>query len=318
MTPAVWPAPDRSRLLDVGGFRVFVTDVGPSGPTEAAPVVLLHDVLTCGHMFSGLLGHADPGRRHLVIDLPGCGESDRPAVGRHERHSIEWLAAAVLAAIDACGLVRFELLGQGFGALVAMAVATERPDATTRLVASGPLRDGAQLAHELRLAGLPAIGTRAFARAYRRVDLERTLQRWRAAGRPDALAIDVYWDRLGRGGGVEATCDMLLQLSRAAVMGDRFATTEVDTLLLWGDADVVPSADRARWSEQLPRAKTVVLPRCGHAAVEEQPGAVARLLATPTSAIDGAGEGAADGAVADAAVADAAVPGAAGAPWPGL
>jgi len=278
MSRTVWPAPDRSRLLDVDGVRVFVTDVGPLD-AAAPPLVLLHDVLGCGHGFAQLLESVAPQRRYLAIDLPGCGESDRPDPDRADGYRVEWLARMLAGALDAADIARCELLGQGFGALVAMTFAAAAPHRVSRLVACGVPRDGAHVAHELRLAGLPAIGTRAFARAYRRADLERTLRRFRAAPQTlDPLTLDVYWDRLGRAGGVEATCAMLRELERAPELGDSFAPSGVSTVLLWGDRDVVGESARARWSEVLPAAAVIVVPGCGHAAVEERPAAVAEAL----------------------------------------
>lgn len=71
---------------------------------------------------------------------------------------------------------------------------------------------------------------------------------------------------------------MLRELERAPELGDRFATSGVSTVLLWGDRDVVGESARARWSEVLPAAEVIVVPGCGHAAVEERPAAVAEAL----------------------------------------
>lgn len=278
MTATVWPSPDRSRLVDVGGFRVFVTDVGPD---HALPLVLVHDVLTCGHAFARVLDQLPADRRYLVVDLPGCGESDRPEPARIEHHRIERLAQSVGDVLHRAEIARYEVLGQGFGALVAMALASARPGDVAGVIASGVSLGAMQLGHELRLAGLPAIGNLAFARAYRRADLERTLGRWRAAPQTlDALAVDVYWDRLGREGGMAAARDMLLQLERAPLVGEAFASSGVPAVLVWGDRDVVGEADRARWSEILPAARSIVLEGCGHAAVEDRPAAFVEALAT--------------------------------------
>lgn len=298
MSRTVWPAPDRSRLVACRVDRatgsppsVFVTDVGPidgAAGADGLPLVLLHDVLTCGHAFARLLEVVPATRRYLVVDLPGCGESDRPAPDQAGGYRIEWLAQAlaeVLGHVGLGGAARYEVFGQGFGALVAMALATLRPGDVARLFACGPPVDGSHLAHELRLAGLPAIGTLAFARAYRRVDLERTLARWRAdSATVDTLSVDVYWDRLGRAGGVDAACEMLLQLDRGLEIGAGFAVTGVPAVVAWPDHDVVPAPDRARWAERLPGATTVVIERCGHAAVEEHPSAIADILARPATA----------------------------------
>jgi len=277
MNRTVWPTPDRSRLVEVDDVRVFVTDVGPQdGPT----VVMLHDVLRCAHAFSVLLEHMPQARRCVVIDLPGCGESDRPDPERAQHHRVEWLAEIVGRALESLGVDRYDLVGAGFGGLVAMALATIHPTRVVRLFGIGLPRGDAQYVHELRLASLPGIGHRAFARAYRRADLERTLGRSLADPRTlDSLTVDVYWDRLGRDGGMAAARDMLLQLHRAPAIGDAFATSGVRTLLVWGERDPVGPLDRERWAEVLPSAQTLALDGCGQAAAEDRPDVVAAALA---------------------------------------
>lgn len=277
MNRTVWPAPDRSRLVETGDVRVYVTDVGPQdGPT----VVLLHDVLRCAHAFSKLLERMPQAGRCVVIDLPGCGESDRPDPERAQHHRIEWLGEVVGAVLVRLGVERYVLVGAGFGGLVAMALATIHPTNVVRLVGIGVPRGDAQYVHELRLASLPGIGHLAFARAYRRTDLERTLGRSLADPRTlDSLDADVYWDRLGRDGGMAAARDMLLQLHRAPAIGDAFATSGVRTLLVWGAHDPVGPLDRERWAEVLPGAQTLALDGCGRAAAEDRPDVVAATLA---------------------------------------
>lgn len=292
MTGSVWPSPDRSRLVDTGDVRVFVTDVGPPG---GVPLVLLHDVLCTGHAYARLLECMPADRRALVIDMPGCGESDRPAPAEYDDYRIERIAKTLHEVLLQAGVTRCELWGQGLGALVAMDLAALQPQRVVRLVAMGLSGSAAHLPHELRLAGLPAIGTLAFGRAYRRADLERTMRRWRAHSVANPLAVDVYWDRLGRRGGMEAVCEMLLQLEHVAVarsrLVDTLGRTPIEVVLVWGDREVVAPAEQTAWREALPTARAIVIESCGHAVAEDQPeGLLAALLpGGPSRTADGAG-----------------------------
>jgi pimeloyl-ACP methyl ester carboxylesterase len=277
MKRTVWPAPDRSRLVVADDVRVYVTDVGPE---DGRAVVFLHDVLRCGHAFAGVLDHVSHERRSVVVDLPGCGESDRPE--HAERHRIEWLAEIVARALAELGISRCDVVGAGFGGLVAMALATAHPALVERVIGIGVPRGDGQYVHEMRLASLPGIGHLAFARAYRRSDLERTLRRSLVDPRAlDGVTADVYWDRLGREGGIAAARDMLLQLERAPAIGDAFAACDVPVLLVWGERDPVGVLDRERWAEVVPRAQTGVIEGSGQAAAEDRPDLVAALLDQP-------------------------------------
>lgn len=281
MTGSTWPSPDRSRLVDAGGVRVFLTDVGP---ISAVPIVLLHDVLCTGHAWARLLECLPGDRRGIAIDLPGCGESDRPAPPDYDDYRIERIARTLHDVLQQAGVSRCELWGQGLGALVAMELATLDPSRVARLVAIGLGGSAAHLPHELRLAGLPAFGTLAFARAYRRADLERTMRRWRAHSDADALAVDVYWDRLGRGGGMDAVCELLLQLEHVAVaksrLSDTLARTPLPLVLVWGDREVIAASEQAAWREALPGARVIVVEACGHAVAEDRPEALFAALTT--------------------------------------
>jgi pimeloyl-ACP methyl ester carboxylesterase len=273
MSRTVWPAPDRSRLVETGSARIYVTDVGPA---DAETTVLVHDVLRCGHSFAALLEHVDATRRWIAVDLPGCGESDRPEPAPNR---IEWSAEIVAETLVRMGVDRYAVVGAGFGALVGMALAAVRPHAVTRLVGLGVPRGDGQYVHEMRLASLPGIGHLAFARAYRRADLERTIGRsFAEPHRPDPVTLDVYWDRLGREGGIAAARDMLMQLERAPAVGDAFGASGVPALLLWGDRDPVGPADRTRWTEVLPGVSTMVVDACGQAVAEDRPDLLAAVL----------------------------------------
>jgi pimeloyl-ACP methyl ester carboxylesterase len=270
MSPAV-PAslPDRSRLVGPVGQRVFVTDVGDG----ERPLVVLHDVLQCGFAFDAVAQQLAPTRRVVVVDLPGAGESDRPDPDVAERYAPRWLAARIEATLGELGLARVDVLAQGFGAVVAFALALAEPDRVARLVAIAPPLSGMQLPHELRLARLPRVGELALERVYRRADLRRTMAGWWSS--PELvvdLAIDVWWDRLGRAGGFAAARAMLLQLSELGPLATAAQGLAVPTLLLWGDRDkIVLPADCERWRGLLPHAEAVVIEGCGHAVAEERP-----------------------------------------------
>lgn len=267
-------ARDRSRLLTVadGGasaqpLRLFVSDTGPAD--DPLPRLWLHELLLCGHEFVGVVELAGDRRRELVLDLPGAGESDRPAPEDVRDYELSWLAQVVASALDAMSVSRVELVGHGLGALVGMALAVLRPDAVARLVAITPPFGEPALTHERRLAQLPGIGEVAFVRGYRAADLRRTLASWRSGGAAlDELAASVYWDRLGRDGGLAAARAMLLQLPRVPALADAFAPLSTPTLLVTADRDqTVVAADLARWVETLPRAQRCALD-CGHAVPE--------------------------------------------------
>jgi pimeloyl-ACP methyl ester carboxylesterase len=77
-----------------------------------------------------------------------------------------------------------------------------------------------------------------------------------------------------------------IQPARLHEITARYRTLHVPTLLVWGRGDrVVPLSIGERLAEDLPRARLVVLERCGHLPAEERPGesyaALERFLDEP-------------------------------------
>jgi pimeloyl-ACP methyl ester carboxylesterase len=272
MSGAWLPAecPDRSRLIALPWGRVFVTDVGS---LEAPPLVLLHDLLLTGYAWRHVVPAFCESRRVIAIDLPGAGESDRPAPEPAHGYALSWRSAAIADTLTAMELARVDLMGQGLGGTLALWLASEQPTGVGKIVALAPYLWRPALAREQRLAGLPAFGDRVFDRMYRRGDLRRTLASWRSTPElVDPIALDVYWDRLERWGGVPAVCAMLRQLDGLEPLRDRLPAVVAPTLVVWGDRDVVVPADQAeKVAELLPKANAVIIDGCAHAIAEDRP-----------------------------------------------
>jgi pimeloyl-ACP methyl ester carboxylesterase len=109
-----------TQTLQLDGRRAAFDESGPA----AAPAILLihgagHDRGVWQAVAAGL---AAAGRRVIVPDLPGHGDSEGEAPG-----AVDAMAAWVLAFADALGLERFELAGHSMGSLVALAAAAAAP-----------------------------------------------------------------------------------------------------------------------------------------------------------------------------------------------
>lgn len=112
-----------SRFADVTGGRVAVYDTG--GPDPALLLVAGGPGWSCESLFAGHARLAESGRRVIAWDPLGCGRSDNPAdpsLWILERYSDE--VETVRAALD---LGDVHLLGQDWGAMVAIEAALENP-----------------------------------------------------------------------------------------------------------------------------------------------------------------------------------------------
>ncbi|MGH8298660.1 MAG: alpha/beta fold hydrolase [Steroidobacteraceae bacterium] len=115
--------------------QLHVHNAIPSGGgfEEGTPLLCLHPSPLSGRVFERFLALAGVRRSIFAPDLPGFGDSDPPAeagVGEH--------AAAIGDFLDAMRLRQIDLLGHGFGALVAAELAAARPGQVRRLVLVSP------------------------------------------------------------------------------------------------------------------------------------------------------------------------------------
>ncbi|PRQ03267.1 2-hydroxymuconate semialdehyde hydrolase [Enhygromyxa salina] len=303
---------DRSRLLPMAPGRLWIQDLGPTdepGLDDPPPVLMLHSLLVTGWDFRFL---AEPlaaaGRRVLVPDLFGCGNSDRPGAPDTTGYGFAWHAELLARMLDRLGLTRVDVIGHGYGGSVAIHLARrlERPHGEHRvalrrltliaphcLPVAAPIALPGPMPRLHRAWSWVGFAPLVFRTAFRRADLRRFLRR--SLSIPEQLDseplrndVDVYWDRLCRDGGLEAVQAMLAQLDRLHEIAPdgvrerlhaaaRSITSE--TMLIWGDHDaIVPSALAERTQGLLPGAELRIIEGCGHAPQRERPEALREVL----------------------------------------
>lgn len=228
--------------------------------------------------FDRLMPRLASQRRVVALDMPGCGDSDRPALTRAQGYAIDWLSEALEQVVTWLGVGPIDLLGHDFGGTVALhwAVTQHR---VRRLTLVAPTLLAGSLPLPGRLGLVPALGPEVFRRAVRRIDLQRYLELCTSS--PELLSqseVDVKWDRLARRGGPEATHALLSQLAAQVRLRPLFGRLSVPTSLVWGELDeIVPVSHGIRLAELL-RCEIHTLPGCGHNPLRERPEAVARVV----------------------------------------
>lgn len=112
------------------------------GADHAPPLLALHGWLDNAGSFARLAPLLADRWRVIALELPGHGHSDHLPPGTHY-HFVDYVRS-VLAAADALGLPRFDLLGHSLGAGIAAMLAAAAPERITKLLlieGLGPLGD---------------------------------------------------------------------------------------------------------------------------------------------------------------------------------
>src|SRR5690349_10472002 len=121
------PAPSLDSTI-VTAFRIL-----RFGDEELPPVTCLHDVRGHARRFERLARMLEPGRHVIAYDLRGHGRS--PWSGPH---TMAQQLDDLDEALDACGVDQSGLIGDGFGARVAIAYASRRQERINSLTLLDP------------------------------------------------------------------------------------------------------------------------------------------------------------------------------------
>jgi len=223
---------------------------------DGAPLLLLHGWGVSSQLFEPLVPMLAAGRRLIVPDLPGFGETPPPPAAWSSGDYAAWVAAL----LDRTGVERCDVVGHSNGGRIALALAARHADRVHRLVVTGGagIRPRHGLRHRLRV--------RAYKTA-RRAGRSRLLpprirhlaaRRAERSGSEDYRAASgVMRDTLVRL--VNEDLSPLLPLIRSPV------------LLIWGERDTeTPLRDGRAMEALIPDSGLVVFEGAGHYAYLEQ------------------------------------------------
>ncbi len=102
---------------------------------DGPPVVCLHGLGGTKASFLPTVSALAETNRVIAIDLPGFGDSDKPLSASYDA---PYFADAAVAALDALGLERADLVGNSMGGRVAIEAGLRTPDRVGRLVLLSP------------------------------------------------------------------------------------------------------------------------------------------------------------------------------------
>lgn len=241
-------------------------------------LVLLHGL---GHRRQGWAAVRDkltPYRDVISVDLPGHGQS--PPLRANGQPPVEAIAEQIAALLSGLGLSRPHLAGNSLGGTVALTLAAQgRAASVTALSPAGFPGHGYEPYYDRALFSvirMAARGIRPLVPALSGSTAGRALLYTIMVTRPSQITPE------------QARGDVAGFVSAGAVMRAVFAGPlrftapvpgDVPVTIGWGTSDrVLPPANARVAQRQLPKARFVMLPGCGHVPMTDDPGLVARVL----------------------------------------
>ena len=125
-------APIRRGFVSISEGQVHYRMAGPENP--GLPLVMFHPSPTSSWILQPLIGRFGRTRRVVAPDTPGNGDSCPPAQAAPD---IADLADALLRALDALGIGRFDAYGSQTGGNIAAEVAIRAPDRVRAVILDG-------------------------------------------------------------------------------------------------------------------------------------------------------------------------------------
>lgn len=246
--------------LFLAGMHAHTTRVGPYRVRyfeggEGPPLVLIHGIASSSEDWAMVVGELTKHHRVYAPDLLGYGGTDRPDVD----YSIATESDFMLHYLDAMHLARPDVAGWSMGGWIALRIAALHPERVHRLV----LTDSAGLRFPTTLnESTFTPKTMEEARAL------LVLQSDRLAKLPEFIVRDYF--RRARREDFVITRGMRSMLEAHDTLDGRLQRVRMPVLLVWGAQDrITPPALVPRLQREIPQAKVVMVPDCGHLAIVE-------------------------------------------------
>lgn len=243
-----------SRTTQVAGFCIHYYALGRAG---GPVVVLVHGLGGRAEDWQDLAPYfAKAGYRVYLPDLPGYGQSERPA---NFSYSMPGQAGIVVGFLDALGLKQVDLGGWSMGGWIAQLVASDHPDRVRRLM----LYDSAGIHEE------PGFDIRLFTPTSA-ADLTKldVLLMPHPPGVPGFVADDILRNARRNGWIIRRAVDSMLRGLDAT--DDLLPHLKMPVLLVWGAEDrITPVSQGKRMHDLIPRSQLEVFAGCGHLAPEQ-------------------------------------------------
>jgi pimeloyl-ACP methyl ester carboxylesterase len=259
----------RLRTIRTAKGRISISEAG-----VGRAVVMIHGLGATKVSFLPTLAALAPHHRAIAVDLPGCGDSDKPILAPYDA---AYFAEAMASLLDALKLDRADFVGNSMGGRVAIEVGLRTPERVRRLALLAPslawLRDRPWAPYLRWVApqlGLIQPAPRAIVDGIVRRLIPGGDEEWAAAGIDEFLRS--YLTPRGRAAFYAAARNIYLEEPHGPDgFWTRLPGLKPPSLFVWGRNDpIVPIRFARHVRETLPHAEHLELD-CGHVPQLERP-----------------------------------------------
>ncbi len=277
-----------SRFVQVDGLCIHYKEMGQGEPA----IILLHGFGASTFSWRRVLAPLSRLGRTLAYDRPGFGLTHRPRTqGPGESpYSLEAQSRLLFQLMDRLGIQRAILVGNSMGGVVAAQAALTHPERVAGLVlvdaAIHLLRHIPGWLHRVtRIPQVDRLGP-LLARPIAHIGGQRLLlSSWHNRERLTPEVWEGYMRALAAENWDYGLWQTLRTRGRPEVVS-RLGELRVPTLVITGEHDaVVPTAHSLRLAQEIPGARLVVIPDCGHLPQEEQPEAFLQAVSQFVEAV---------------------------------
>lgn len=263
------------RDVTASGVRVRVVEDG-----DGLPIVFVHGMFVDHRSWDGVRNALRSEYRVITPDLPGFGQSEKPAPNRFP-YGIDAFAEAIADLYAGLELGRSALVGHGLGGAIALTLAARHPELVSHLVLVGPLSYSERPKLESRLARLPFVGNLVFKQLVGR-GLFRAYFRERLLS-PEARVptdrIDAFYESFNSPAARGSALATLRSAADTRTVIARTTRIQTPTLVLWGRGDsLYPPSFGPRLAREI-RGAAFDLLDTGHLSQEERPDELAFHIA---------------------------------------
>jgi len=251
-----------SRFVDVGGVKVHYNEMG-----AGMPVILIHGSGPGAYGWANFSRNMEPLSKHfraICIDLPGFGQSDMKPAGVPIPG---WWAEIVGRFMDALDIKQANFIGNSLGGMITLKLALTQPQKVGRMLLMGT---GGSLPI---FTPSPTEGIKSIIGYYEGTG--PSIEKLRAFAQqfvydPSQLTEELLQKRLEISLDPRIVANPPMRMTPGTVLEELWRDPGLtrlthETMLLWGREDRVLPLDSAfALLKQIPRARLLVMPQCGH------------------------------------------------------